>query len=179
MDPTTNLEEFAKLFIEAVRGGNVALIATLALLGVVAGVRKYVPLPFLKTRVGGWLSLFLFAGLGAIATALLAGTPFSAGLLMSAVGIGFSAAGGYEALKDFLPYILRLIGMLPNRVAEAEKAGEDAANAEPAKGVEVSVTPISSGSFGSARAEQIAKIDADLRAQGYVKQPDGTYKRGK
>jgi hypothetical protein len=178
------LEAWAKLLISAAKDGQGALLVSLLLMGLVALLRRVggrIPKigPFLQSRIGGWVLVLLSGALGAIATALMAGTAVSMSLVLTGLGVGFAAAGGYQAVKDLLPDILgRLFGSSP-KVPEidVDAAAQQAVAQKPSAGLDGMVSK--SGTFGTATPEQIAQFDAEMIAAGYVKQPDGSYRREK
>lgn len=151
--PDGSLLDLAKPVFEAVMAGHWILGAALALILLVALVRRYVGphVPFLHSDVGGAL-LSLAAGFGSgLAAALAAGGPVSWGLAWTALTVSVAAAGGYtllakliRPLEDAAPAWLKpFLAMItwifdkPDAAAEAAKAGDAAVAAHPAAGVEV------------------------------------------
>ena len=128
-----NMEVFAKIVLDAVMSKNWALLASLLLILVVWGLRKFAgkKIPFLNTDAGGALSVLVLAVLGAVANSLIAGQALSGALILAALKVGFVAAGGYGMLKKVLaPLLLKLLPAKADPVevvAEAEAEGEKAA----------------------------------------------------
>ena len=58
--------------------------------------------PFFKTKLGGYLLGFGTALNVYLGTALIAGQPWTFGLVLQAVGTGFAASGSWEGLMDVL-----------------------------------------------------------------------------
>lgn len=126
-----NLEAFAKLALEAATSKNWALLLSLALVAVVWGLRKVGKPTFIKTDAGGAVSVLLMSGLGAVVTALVAGQPFTWPLVLSALQVGFTAAGGYSVLKKLLwPLLVKWLKLEKKPeaavVEEAKAAGDKA-----------------------------------------------------
>jgi hypothetical protein len=117
-----------------------------------------------------------------VATALVGGTPISVSLILTSLGIGFGAAGGYQAIKDLLPLILKLVGVgfgsSDKALADAEKAGQEAGE-KPTGGIG-SVVPIkditAGGYIGRPSAEMKRQTAEKLQSMGYEQQPDGSWK---
>lgn len=150
------LLDLAKPILEAVRSGQGFAAAALALVFAVAAVRRYASprFPWLASDVGGTLLNLLASLGGALATALAAGTAPSLGLLASALGVAFAAAGGYSAAKRLLAPLLEKLKSKapawaapifdlalwvfakPSAVAKAEAAGAAAVEAHPPGGLE-------------------------------------------
>lgn len=121
-----NLEVFAKLLFEAAKSGNAWLLISLALIGGVYLVRRFLggKVPFLKSQAGGALLNLVMAFAGAIASALLAGQSMSPVVALAAFKIAFAAAGGWTIVKHLLTL---LKGKDPEAIkAESEAAGKDA-----------------------------------------------------
>lgn|SRR3990167_1928251 len=146
-----DLGQLAKLIMEAIQGGNWALVASAALVLVVWGLRKFggEKIPFLKTDAGGALTVLLMAIFGAGMNLLAGGGVLSWALVATALKVGFTAAGGYSTVKKLLPWVLGLFKKQPI----------------PAP-VESLPTPVPT---------QQAEVDAKLLELGYQKQADGTY----
>jgi hypothetical protein len=102
-DPS-NIETFARVVFNAVMTKNWALVAALAVVGLVFVARKYLApkVPFLATGRGGALLVMVTSLAGAIANAVLAGAPFNVGLLLKAAGVAFTAAGGFAMAKKLI-----------------------------------------------------------------------------
>jgi hypothetical protein len=58
--------------------------------------------PFFKTKLGGYLLGFGTAANVYLGTALMANKGWTIGLLVQAVGVGFTAAGSWDAVKDLM-----------------------------------------------------------------------------
>jgi hypothetical protein len=130
----SNLQPFFDSALKALMGHQWALLAALALMAAMHLVKAFLAphVPFLQSKLGGWLSLLAMSCAGAVATALGTGAHMSPALFLAALGVGFTAAGGYEALRDFLPGSWALIGDLVVRVfpyveKAIEKGGADQA----------------------------------------------------
>lgn len=154
-----NLLDLAKPVFEAVMHGQGWLGAALALMLIVAAVRRYLPKWFpsrfgwLTSGAGTTASTFLFSFGGALSTAFAAGAGPSFALFRMASLVAMTAAGGYEALKYFVAPLLRklrdklpawmrpgldlVLWMFerPDPVAKAEAAGDAAVKANPPAGV--------------------------------------------
>lgn len=107
-DPTADLGGFLSALVEAARAGKWPLLVALALIGVVAAVRKWVPWAPLKGKLGGWVLNFVGAAAIAVSAALQGGASLKDAIL-PALGLAFAAAGGYEALRDLVPWLLSLV----------------------------------------------------------------------
>lgn len=124
MDIPMTLEALAPLVLQAVQSGNWSLLAALALVALVWLARKYGGkyLPVLTTSRGG-AALALLGGIGgAVATALAAGAPVSAALLVKGVTVGLTAAGGWTVIKT-----LAFGDAAKEAIQTAEAAGQVAA----------------------------------------------------
>jgi hypothetical protein len=75
--------------------------------------------PFLRTDRGGALLVLGVSLTGAVANALAAGAPFSVALLLTALRVGLTAAGGFTLIKRII--------FGGAAIADAERAGEIAA----------------------------------------------------
>ncbi|AGC44588.1 hypothetical protein MYSTI_03276 [Myxococcus stipitatus DSM 14675] len=131
-DPS-RIEEFARLVFDAVTSRNWALVASLAVVAVVYVLRRFggTRIPWLASSRTGAVLALLVAVAGAVGNALLAGTPFTWGLLLKALGIGLGAAGGFSVLKALL--------FGDAAVKKAEAAGEVAAGEIAGKAAAVAV----------------------------------------
>lgn len=127
------VEEFARVVLDAVQGRNYALLASLGVVLVVYLLRKFggARIPFLRTDRGGALLVLVVSLSGAVANALAAGAPFSAALLLTALRVGLTAAGGFTLIK-------RLVFGEP-AIARAEQEGEAAAGAVAGKAAAIRV----------------------------------------
>lgn len=97
-------EEFARLLLDAVTSRNYALLAALLVVVLVYLLRKLGGrfIPFFNTDRGGALLVLGVALAGAVANALAAGAPFSVALLLTALQVGLTAAGGFTIIKRIL-----------------------------------------------------------------------------
>lgn len=139
-----NLAEFVKLVTAAAAARNWAMVAAFALVAAVWALRKFgaPKAPFFATPEGGAVLNLATSFSGAFLTALVAGTPFSWGLLLSAFQVSLLAAGGWGLASSLLFPLLLKIPLLANvfgrgSAAEAEArakaAGLAAANVVAAK----------------------------------------------
>lgn len=108
-DPS-NIEVYAQAVLDAARSPQKSLFVALLLIGVVFALREW---GGSTARFFGWTKTAAFlasdrAGppfvlalsmLGALVTALTAGTSLSWGLVMTATGVGLKAIGGFVGLK--------------------------------------------------------------------------------
>lgn len=86
-DPSTDLTGFAQLVLNAAMSKNYALLVVLLLAGVVVAARKFGGpyVPWLKTAIAELLLFQLGSVFGYLGTALIAGKPFSAAMVLHAV----------------------------------------------------------------------------------------------
>ena len=98
----TSMTDLFKTIVEAARSGNWIVVFSAALLLAVGFGRKYgvALVPFLGTKLGGWLLNFGSAAAAALGTAGLAGRKPDLGLFLNAINIGLSAAGLLELFRD-------------------------------------------------------------------------------
>lgn len=146
------LQEAAKAVFAAAGAGNWSLVVALALMAVVAAARKYGAkyVPFLGTDTGGVLTLLAMSVVCGVANALVAGGAMSWGLLLTALGVAWKAAGGFVLLKKLaalalpllpswlrgpLELVLGLLGAGKKAEALAKEAGAAAVKAKPATGI--------------------------------------------
>ena len=101
LDPLDDVGALASLAVTAVRTGNWWALAALALSLVVSFVRKFFgeKLPWLSSGRGGFLTVVLLALFGAVATALLGGRAIGVPLLIDALKVALTAAGGFVGFK--------------------------------------------------------------------------------
>lgn len=101
VDPGDDVGAFALLLVQAVRAGNWWALVALILSMTVALARKFLSqkLPFLATDRGGFLTVVALSLFGALASGLLSGTPIGLDLLMDALKIALTAAGGFVGFK--------------------------------------------------------------------------------
>jgi hypothetical protein len=96
---------FQQVF-DAVHTGNFKLAAAFALVLVVALIRKgsqyFTPFKWFTTDKGGALLALLGGVFGAVASGLVAGHAFNLELVTDGMVVGFTAAGGWTAVKKFL-----------------------------------------------------------------------------
>ena len=62
-------------------------------------------IPWLKTKLGGYVLSFGLSLAMAVATALLASQPITLALAATALGVAWAAAGGWETFRDLLNYL--------------------------------------------------------------------------
>lgn len=98
------LQHLAQVALQAVTSGNWALLAALVLVGLVWAVRRWgaSKVPFLASARGGALLALLGGIVGAVATALTAGAPVTAALLLKGLTVGVTAAGGWTVVRKLL-----------------------------------------------------------------------------
>lgn len=162
-----SLLDLARPVLDAIVAGHGWLAAALAVVMIVAAVRRYLPDAyggkFARSDVGGIVAAFAVAFAGAVATSLTAGAAMSAGIALAAVKVALGAAGGYSILhklagalvatkwwaehapawlKSVVALVLSLIGS--SAISKAERAGQDAVEASPAKGPEAVVGEVGS-----------------------------------
>jgi hypothetical protein len=158
ISPDTSSLDIAKAIYDAFAGGHYAYMAAMAVILLVAFVKRYLgdKITWLHSNAAGTL----MALIGATATALVAAASASGGvvsfaLLKSALLVGVGAAGGYAVLKALLvdPILVPLLskyswgapilavinfvfdhGAGAAAVAESKAAGDAAVAAAPAKG---------------------------------------------
>ncbi len=96
--------ELAGKLLEAVRAGEWGIAFGVALLLLIAGLRTAVLgswIPWLKTRIGGYVLAFATAAGAVIGVANAAGAGLSLGLLGAALWAGAGAIGLHQGQKDF------------------------------------------------------------------------------
>lgn len=125
-DPTATIDAFAK----AVEGGNPWLIAAAGVGLLVFLLRRFVPGKFgnwLRTDLGGALLSLTVSFAGALATKLATGGAITLGVVVAAIGVAFTASGGWSLIR-------RLLQRRPSE-GSGGSAGESgtADPAEPAK----------------------------------------------
>ncbi len=135
-----NLSQFVGMVVDAAKGGQWPMVAALALVAAVWALRKFgaPKVPFFATSQGGAVLNLATGFSGAFLTALVAGSPFSWGLVWSAFNVSLLAAGGWGLASSLLFPLLMKIPFLANIFArgdaakieaEAKAAGLAAANA--------------------------------------------------
>lgn len=124
-----NIEAFAKIAIEAVASKNYMLLAALGVIAAVYLARKLLGsrFPILKTPRAGAILVLLTSIAGAVATALLAGQSIGLALLLQALAVGLSAAGGFRLVK----VLITNEAEVEAAKAAAKAAGEAAAKSAP------------------------------------------------
>ncbi|QSQ17171.1 hypothetical protein [Myxococcus landrumensis] len=127
------LEEFARLVLDAVTSRNYALLAALVVVLLVYLLRKFggAFVPFLRTDRGGALLVLGVSLAGAVANALAAGAPFSLALVLTAAKVALTAAGGFTLVKRLL--------FGSSAVERADQAGEFAAGQVGGKAAAIAV----------------------------------------
>ena len=92
---------FVASLAEAVASKNWALVAALGVVAVVHFVRRFGAgrLPWVATDRGGAALVLVTSVAGAIATALVGGAPFGLALVLQALSVAVSAAGGFSLVK--------------------------------------------------------------------------------
>lgn len=102
-DPSADLPGYLNELAKLLSSRSWVLLVCAVLLGVVTLVRKVLPLakwvPWLGTRLGGWVLNFGLSLLGGFATYMLGGLPLW-DALVTAVVAALAAAGAVEAAKD-------------------------------------------------------------------------------
>lgn len=161
-----SLLDLARPVLDAVTHGNYWLAAALAVVVIVAAVRKHLPDAWggklLRSDVGGVASAFAVAFAGALATTIAAGSAMSGGIALAALKVALGAAGGFAALhklasalvatgwyqakapawlKSVVALLLSLIGS--SAIKKADAAGDAAVKASPAQGVAAVTGPAS------------------------------------
>ncbi|NVJ26873.1 hypothetical protein HUW62_37210 [Myxococcus sp. AM011] len=126
-------EEFAQMFLDAVTGQNYALVASLVVVLLVYLLRRFGGsfIPFFNTDRGGALLVLGVSLAGAVANALAAGAPFSLSLMLTAVKVALTAAGGFTLIKRLL--------FGDAAIESAEHAGEIAAGQVAGKAAAIAV----------------------------------------
>ncbi|TQF09182.1 hypothetical protein FJV41_45945 [Myxococcus llanfairpwllgwyngyllgogerychwyrndrobwllllantysiliogogogochensis] len=126
-------EAFAQLLLDAVTSRNYALLAALVVVLLVYLLRKFggAFIPFLRTDRGGAVLVLGVSLAGAVANALAAGAPFSLALLVTALKVALTAAGGFTVIK-------RLVFGTP-AIERAGQAGELAAGQVAGKAAAIAV----------------------------------------
>lgn len=147
MEPTVlspdNLGQFSQLVIQAAADGKWPMLAALALVGVVWGLRRFVvpQASYFQTKEGGVILNLLTSFAGAVGTMLIApGVNFTWGLMWTAFQLSVGASGiwtlfGPLVEKYIWPLLLRVPflaklfarGDATRVISEAEKKGLAAA----------------------------------------------------
>lgn len=90
---------FVAILLEAVAAKNWVLVGALAVMALTWALRRWAPIPWFQTDRGGAVLVLATALAGTFATALLGGAPLSLGLVLTALVVGLSAAGGYGVIR--------------------------------------------------------------------------------
>jgi len=103
-DPS-NVEALSKLVLHAIMTGQWGLLVSLLVMGLVAGLRKFIPEAskvgqWLRSKLGGVTTAFTVSLAGAFATSFLAGAPLSWALALKAVSVAFTASGSWAIFKN-------------------------------------------------------------------------------
>jgi len=101
----TDVGEVAQTIFNAVTNKQYSLVASLAVVLLVLGARKFAPNSsgfgiWLNSRIGAIVSNFVLSFGGAIATTAAAGEPFSFKILLQALIVALTAAGGWAIFKN-------------------------------------------------------------------------------
>ncbi len=132
-DPFANIGAFVQMCLYLVQHKSAAGIAAILVIAVVGALKKFAPDSsklgvWLHSQVGGWTTNLALTTATPFLFAALAGTHFDfqtvLTLLGSGLGVGFTAAGARELLKD--------IGILKPSATDAAQAGQQAAQ-DPSK----------------------------------------------
>jgi hypothetical protein len=105
-----------QVLMTAVNSKNWFLLCAVLLVALVGAVKSGLGnrIPFLKTKVGGWLTLFVGALAPLAFAKAAAGQSFTWTWFLTAAGAAFAAAGAYEGLHDLakhaLPYLSGKVG---------------------------------------------------------------------
>ncbi|MCP3103838.1 hypothetical protein LZ198_33660 [Myxococcus sp. K15C18031901] len=126
-------EAFAQLLLDAVTSRNYALVASLVVVVLVYLLRKFGSafVPFFNTDRGGAVLVLAVSLAGAVANALAAGASFSLALVLTAVKVALTAAGGFTLIKRLL--------FGDAAIESAEVAGEIAAGQVAGKAAAIAV----------------------------------------
>ncbi len=158
--PQSSLLDLLKPVYNAFAGGHYAYAAALAVIVMVALVKRYLggSIPWLHTDLGGSAMALIASSATAVSAGLAApGAVVSFGLMKTALLVGIGAAGGFAMIKNLIiepllkpleakaPAWMRpIFGMIgwifdkPDAVQTAEKAGVAAVAATPAVGLSAS-----------------------------------------
>lgn len=107
-DPAADLGGFLMFMLGAVQGKDWFLVGAAIASGLTWPVRAFlVKLPgsagaFFSSSRGGVVIALAVGMLTGLSGALLAHSPFSVGLLINIVGVGFTAIGGYAGVRRLL-----------------------------------------------------------------------------
>lgn len=158
----SSLLDLARPVYDQITAGNYLAAAALAVVLVVALVRRYTSPDGKVGRVvhsdlGGVATTFAIAFSGAIATAAIAGTSWSLDMVKAAGAVGAIAIGGYTVIKKLIAWftstswyktkaptwlkvamgaVTWIVDKKSPAIADAEKAGDAAVAAKPAGGAD-------------------------------------------
>lgn len=154
-----SLLDLLRPVVDAVKGGQWALGGSLGVIFLMAVAKRYIPESwkagkFLHSDLGGMVSTFLFSFAGSLVIALTpTGATLGAAMAYAALKFAVAAIGGYTVLnqlakalvasawwadhapawlKSAVALVLAMIGS--KAIAKAEKAGQDAVDANPPGG---------------------------------------------
>jgi hypothetical protein len=100
-DAAPSLETAGTLY-EALRDRRWAVVVGIGMVVLVWGLRKipFKNIAFFQTKIGGWLLAFTMASAVEFGAALSAGQPPTFALLVTTLGLTWTASGGWSDLKD-------------------------------------------------------------------------------
>ena len=103
-DPS-DLGAIAQFLVDAVLKGQWALVVSLLIMAIVAGLRRWVAPhtvvgKWLQGKLGGLVANFVTSATVSVTGLLLAGEAFSLDFLVKALGLAFGAAGGWSIFKS-------------------------------------------------------------------------------
>lgn len=106
-DPSNDPVAFIGLLVDAAQGGHWRLAAALLLIGLIYLLRRYggrVPRlgPWMQTDRGGAIMALVMGVGGGLAAALFSGRPITIYLIVDAISVGLTAAGGWAIGKKIL-----------------------------------------------------------------------------
>lgn len=135
-----NIDQIFAVLVAAAQSGSWMYAVAALLMALTWCARKYGGewIPFLKTDAGGVATTFALAFFGALVAA--GPVAFSWGLVGTAVKVAIAAMGGYAGIRKLLvpafSWLLSKLGVrsAASKIAEAERAGDEAVKAKPAPG---------------------------------------------
>jgi hypothetical protein len=100
-DPGEDTGGFAEATYSAIKAGQWLVAAGLVLIGLVYLARRFggKVWPFLATDRGGVVATLVLSLVGAVAHSLAVGEPMSLAMLMAALGVAWTASGGWSQLR--------------------------------------------------------------------------------
>lgn len=127
--PMEHIDVCAQVALDAFVNKQWGLLVSLAVLLIVAGLRKFTPDDsklgaWFRSKLGAIISNFVLSLGGGFATQFLAGAPFSAALVLKAITVALTASGGWAIYKNLREAI---------NDNKAQRAGTAAAATEPEK----------------------------------------------